>query len=257
MMTLNYESEGQGMPVLLLHAFPLSSEMWKLQLNNLGEIARVITPDLPGLGISPLQMTPSISKMAMELAGFLDALKIREPIILAGLSMGGYVALEFMRQFPQRVKGLGLFSTKAGADSLETREKRLKTIQHIQSDGLEPFAQSLLSSLLGNTTLEAKPEVVKEVTRLILGNKRDGVTASLLAMAERRDSTDILSRIDCPTLIMAGREDTMIPVSEAEAMQKKIPGSQLELFSKAGHLINLEQPEEFQSIFEDFIDSFQ
>ena len=253
MTKLDYKSSGEGIPLLLLHAFPLSSEMWKSEIKSLEKIVQVITPDLPGLGNSPGQVKPSIQQMAFELADFLDSIKVKEPIILAGLSMGGYVALEFIRQFPQRVRGLGLFSTRAGADSPEAQEKRLKTIEGIKKEGLEPLAASMLPNLIGKTTLETKPEIRREVSRMILKNKNDGIIAALLAIAKRRDSMESLGQIQCPTLIMAGREDALIPFSESEMMQKKIPGSQLHIFSQAGHLINLEQPGEFRDILEYFL----
>ncbi len=253
MMTLAYESKGKGIPLLLIHAFPLSSEMWRQERRVLGAAWRVITPDLPGLGISPCQIKPSIPKMAFELNNFLDGLDIQEPVVLAGLSMGGYVALEFIKQFPKRVRALGLFSTRAEADSPEAREKRLKIVQNIQQEGLEPFAAATVPRLIGKTSQAANPHLIKDITALILKNKSDGVTGALLAMAGRNDSTDVLANIKCPTLIVAGREDEIIPFAVAEILQKKIPGAELHILSKAGHLVNLEQPEEFQTILKDFL----
>jgi len=250
---LAYESSGQGIPLVLIHAFPLFSSMWKPQMKNLGQRGRVIALDLPGFGRSPCETKPSISKMAQAVGRLLDSIQMKEPAMIAGLSMGGYVVFEFFRQFPERVKGLGLFSTRAGADTPEAREKRLKTTEQIQRDGLETFAKKILPNLVGKTTLESNPELIGEITGMISLNNREGVAAALVAMAERRDSTNLLGSIKCPTLIIAGDEDTLIPFSEAEMMHAQIAGSQFHLLPKAGHLVNLEQPAAFQKVFEQFL----
>lgn len=252
-MTLAYESAGQGIPLVLIHAFPLSSSMWKTQMKRLEWRARVIILDLPGFGQSPCESHASIPTMAKEIACLLDSLKLTEPGMIAGLSMGGYVALEFFRQFPKRVKALGLFSTRAGADTLEARDQRLKAAAQIQKDGLDAFVQKALPSLIGKTTLESNPGLIREISNMISSNTREGVAGALTAMAERKDSTDLLSSIRCPTLIIAGDEDTLIPYSEAEAMHVKITGSQFHLISKTGHLVNLEQPEAFHKTLENFL----
>lgn len=252
-MPLAYESSGQGIPLVLIHAFPLSSHMWNSLIKDLEKRIKVIVPDLPGFGLSPSQSKPSIPEMAQEVARLLDSLKINEPVMIAGLSMGGYVTFEFLRQFPGRVRGIGLFSTRPGADTPEAREKRLKTVQKIKDSGLEPFAKTLLPNLVGKTTMESHLALVDEIKRMIPVNDSKGVISALLAMADRRDSSDILPSIKCPTLIIAGKEDTFIPFSESETMHNKISNSELHIIEKAGHLVNLEQPSEFQKILEEFL----
>lgn len=253
LMTLAYESSGQGIPLVFIHAFPLSSRMWGSLVKGLGPRVKVIAPDLPGFGQTPSQAKPSIPEMAQEVARLLDSLMVKEPVMIAGLSMGGYVAFEFLRRFPNRVRGLGLFSTRPGTDTPQAREKRLKTARDIRDAGLEPFATTILPNLVGKTTLERKPDLVHEIKHMILSNSREGVACALLAMADRRDSTDLLATIKCPTLIIAGREDSLIPFSEAETMHSKILNSRLHIIEKAGHLANLEQPAEFQKILENFL----
>lgn len=252
-MIIAYESLGLGIPVVLIHAFPLSSGMWKPQIKNLERKGKVIALDLPGFGRSPREAESTIPKMAQEVARLLDSIRVNEPAMIAGLSMGGYVAFEFFRQFPGRVKGLGLFSTRAGADTPETRQKRLKIAEEIRQAGLESFAKNILPNLVGKTTLESNPELIREITGMIASNSREGVADALFAMAERRDSTDLFSFIKCPTLIIAGDEDALIPFSEAETMHKQIAGSRFCLIPKAGHLVNLEQPEAFQKAFQKFL----
>lgn len=250
---LAYESSGQGIPLVLIHAFPLNSNMWKAQIKNLEQYGRVIALDLPGFGRSPSEANLSIAKMAQEVARLLSALNVKEPAVIAGLSLGGYVALEFFRQFPERVKGLGLFSTRSGADTAEAREKRLKTAKQIMQEGLEPFAKIILPNLVGKTALATKPKLVNEITGMISLNNREGVAAALFAMAERRDSSDLLGSIKCPTLIIAGEEDVLIPFSESRVMHGQIVGSQFHVIPRAGHLVNFEQPTAFQNIFGKFL----
>lgn len=252
-MMLAYETSGQGIPIVLIHAFPLFSGMWKAEIKNLAHKGHVIALDLPGFGKSPCEAVTSIPKMAQEIVRLLDSIQVKGPVVIAGLSMGGYVALEFFRQFPTRVKGLGLFSTRAGADTPEAREKRLKTAEQIKKDGLESFQKAIVSNLVGKTTQESNPARLRDLSGLMTSNTREGVAAALVAMAERQDSTDLLDSIKCPTLIIAGDEDTLIPFSESEIMHGRISGSQFHLIPKAGHLVNLEQPAAFQKVFEKFL----
>lgn len=244
---LAYDATGQGTPIVLLHAFPLSRAMWAVERDRLARFGRVITPDLPGFGGSPRQAKPSIPDMAAQVAQLLDALAVREPVILGGLSMGGYVAFEFLRQFPQRVKALLLCATRAAADTPEQRAGRLKTAEQVRREGLAPLTKAILPKLLGKTTLESNPAVVDQVKRLALANAPDGVADSLLAMGDRNDSTTLLPSIVCPTLVVAGEEDAFIPTAESERLQQQIPNARLELIPQAGHLVNLEQPSAFQS----------
>ena len=250
---LSYKIEGKGSPVVLLHAFPLSSRMWQSEIKAFALFAKIIVPDLPGFGESLLQKEMSIAEMAKSVAELLDHLGERGPVFIAGLSMGGYIAFEFMRQFPARVKGLGLFSTRATPDSPEAREKRFKAVEAIQTHGIEAFGKKMIENLLGETTRRAKPEIVREVMDMILANRAEGPVNALKAMADRRDSTDILPSIHCPVLIVAGEEDTLIPAEAARELQSRIQGSELRFFPKTGHLINLEQPDLFQKMLKDFL----
>lgn len=242
---LSYSEAGQGTPLILLHAFPLSRAMWKREVEAFTPSTRVITPDLPGFGGSPRLSPPSIQGMAKSVAELLDQLNIKEPAIIAGLSMGGYVALEFIRQFPQRVKALGLFSTRAAADSPEQAAGRMKLVDRLRAEGIDVLMTASLPKLVGRTTASSRPEVMKDVEQLIRAASPDGVIDALRAMAERRGSTLLLPSIRCPVLILAGEEDALIPAQESQAMAQAIPGAQLEVIPQAGHLVNVEQPEKF------------
>lgn len=253
MAALTYTDAGAGETVLLLHAFPLPRAMWNQDIQAISGLARVIAPDLPGFGGSPRQSQPSISAMAQAAAGLLDELRINEPVIVAGLSMGGYVAFEFLRQFPKRVRGLGLFSTRAGADTAQQREGRMKLVEQLKAAGIEPLMASTLPKLIGRTSSESRPAVVSRVEKLIQTASPDGVIDALHAMAERRDSQSLLPGIGCPALVIAGDEDALIPAQESQAMARAIAGARLEVIAQAGHLVNLEQPEIFQRLTSSWI----
>ncbi|MBI2871343.1 MAG: alpha/beta hydrolase [Candidatus Omnitrophica bacterium] len=250
---LAYEAAGEGPPLVFLHAYPLSSAMWKGEIQVFSRTHRVIAPDLAGFGRSPRQERPSMADMARGVRDLLDALWIREPVILAGISMGGYVAFEFYRQFPERVRALGLFSTRASTDAAGARKGRLEMAKRIRKEGLAFLPDVMMPKLLGNSTRAKNQRLAGALSRLILNNEKFGVADSLIAMAERRDSTDLLPRIMCPTLIVAGDEDEVISLDEAYLMQKGIPHSRLQVIQEAGHLINLEQPEPFQNALDKFL----
>lgn len=231
--------------------------MWEGERVYFGGRRQLLTPDLPGFGCAPRQTRPSIPEMARAAAVFLDQQGVREPVVVGGLSMGGYVAFEFLRQFPPRVRALGLFSTRAAADTPESRIKRFKSAEEIRASGLQAFARAVLPNLVGSATLRTQPELLRRVTEIILANDPQGVADSLLAMADRRDSADLLADLSCPCLVVAGEEDSFIPVDQTRAMQARIPNSRLAVIPQAGHLVNLEQPAAFQKALEEFLEELQ
>ena len=253
---LSYAEQGAGTPLVLLHAFPLSGLMWTQDAARFAKAGRVITPDLPGFGRSPRHVSLSMAAMAEAVGSLLEQLSLQQPVVLGGLSMGGYVALEFLRKFPKRVKALALFSTKAAADSPEQRQGRFKLIERLRLEGLKVLSQMMLPKLVGRTTAATHPSVVVEVERLILAADLDGVIDAVRAMAERADSRPLLSSIACPTLIVAGDEDQVIPPEESRLMAEAIQGAELKRIPQAGHLTNLEQPEAFQAAVESWLREF-
>jgi pimeloyl-ACP methyl ester carboxylesterase len=241
-------------PLVLLHPFPLSSSYWSAEKESIGKrFSSVVVPDLPGFGSSPVQATPSIAGMAAEVAARLDKQGITEPVVMAGVSMGGYLAFEFLRQFPQRLAGLALISTRATADTAEARDTRMKTIEKIKTGERATFEKAVLPKLLGQTTMETNPNLVARIKTELTKASDAGIIAALQAMAARVDSTPLLAKIRCPVLVMAGTEDSFIPADESAAMAAVIPTARLELVARAGHLLNLEQPDIFSEIFNSWI----
>lgn len=253
-LTLHFEEAGTGLPFLLIHGFPFTSRMWKTQLASLATRARVLAPDLPGFGDSPAAPPPhTVEQFAEDCASVLDALDILEPAVVGGLSMGGYVALAFARLFPERLRGLMLLSTRAGGDSAEGKANRDKSIAQVKTGGTQPIADGMYPKFLAPAHYSQKPGAVAELKEILRGSTAAGVIAALTAMRDRPDSTPFLPSIQVPTLIVHGQEDQIIPSSEAELMAQAIPNSELHLIAKAGHLPNLEQPDEFDRIVISFL----
>ena len=248
-----YEDEGRGAPVVLLHGFPLDRSMWREQARHLSGTWRVVTPDLRGQGGSALGDGPAtMDKMAEDVVALLDTLNINRAV-LGGLSMGGYVAFEFYRRFPERVRALVLADTRPQADTDEGRRTREETAQRVLKEGVAPLADMMLPKLLSAGTRERGAEVVALVRAMVLKAKPEGAAAALRGMALRRDQTDLLPSIDVPTLVVVGGEDSVTPPSDAEAMAAKIGGSRLAVIEGAGHLSNVERPEEFNRALGDFL----
>jgi pimeloyl-ACP methyl ester carboxylesterase len=228
--------------------------MWAPQYDDLYDMARIIGPDLPGHGASdPPDGAISIGLMAQQCADLLDNLGISEPIVVCGMSMGGYIAFEFYRQFPDRVKGLILTATRSLPDSEEAKSGRNAAISKIKQKGLESFNQTMLPKPFSPTVLEDDEELVSFVYNLMNQTSEEGAIAALKAMKERVDSTPLLPRIQVPTVIIHGEEDQIIPVAEAQAMQEAIPQADLYIIENAGHMVNLEQPDIFNGLVAEFL----
>jgi 3-oxoadipate enol-lactonase len=247
---LAYRDEGQGQPILLIHAFPMSSAMWEDQIDALATRLRVIAPDLRGFGATARGLgASSLDQHADDLAGLLDQLGI-EKATVAGLSMGGYISFALLRQHPARIERLILADTRAGADSEEARQAREKNAQLAEAQGAGAIAEQMLPKLL---SAGAPAEVRDEVRKIIEANDRAGLAAALRAMAARPDSTPLLATIDVPTLIIVGGEDALTPPSESRAMHAAIAGSRLVEIPGAGHLSNVEAPDAFSVAVEEFM----
>jgi 3-oxoadipate enol-lactonase len=253
--TLNYlitEPSGPAVPqrplstVVFLHAFPLQSAMWESNLGTIPEGWRAVAPDMRwGQGAT-------MSDLAGDVVDLLDHLHVTQAAIV-GCSMGGYVLFEMWKSAPRYISGVGLVSTRPGADNDEGRKNRQKMIDQVDRDGVEAIAAQMVTKLLGATTQRDRPELVKLVKDLVVTNTAERVKAAVAAMMNRHDSTPLLANIDVPALIIHGAEDTLIPPTEAEGMHRAIRNSQLELIPMSGHLPNLEQPAPFNATLWQFL----
>lgn len=257
-MALNHVSKGSGRPLVLIHAFPFSSAMWKLQAEYLtGQNIHVILPDLPGFGQSALSAAnDSIEKMASQIADLLGSLGLNRAVI-GGLSMGGYVALNLYRLFPDLFTALILCDTTFAADSVEKRRARFELIEEIQNKGMRAVVKNVLPSLTGIKTKSNNPALIRELEQIILDTRAEAAINVLRAMAGRVDHHAVLPRISIPTLLLFGRDDSITPPDTGETMHRLIPDSQLKIIANSGHLSNLEAPEEFNRILSDFLEKIQ
>jgi 3-oxoadipate enol-lactonase len=247
---------GTGEPaVVLLHAFPLHAGMWAPQIEALSASRRVIAPDLLGFGGS--EAPESMYRYTMLgyadlVAGLLDHLGL-ERVVLAGLSMGGYVALAFMREHAHRVAGLILADTRAGADTTAVFDRRTDQQDQVARIGTTALIETLLAGLLSDHTRATRLDLVEQVRRL-MANPPAGFIGALEAMKHRPDATAELAAITVPTLVIVGEEDAASPPEVAREMQERIPESELAVLAGAGHLSNLEATEAFNAAVAGFLD---
>ena len=249
---ISYDNAGSGQPLVLLHAFPLSREMWRDQIVEFAPDFQIIAPDAPGFGeSSQFKSAPSLQIVAGDVAALLDKLNITQPIILCGLSMGGYTALEFARQFPQRLAGLILCDTRADADN--DKKSRDEMIEFAQHHTGEDVAEKMLPRLLGQHTREHNLAVaarVRELARELTGHN---AASMLTAIRNRRDSTEILGEIKVPTLVVGGTQDETCAPEIMAQMAAQIHGARHETIRDAGHLSNLEAPESFNAVLREWL----
>lgn len=251
-----YIDKGSGSPLVLLHAFPLNRCMWDAQFDYLSNWFRVIALDYHGFGDSPIAAIPfSLESLADDIAGLLDSLGVSNNIALLGLSMGGYVAFEFVRKYRQQLRAIVLAATHPALDSDSGRQARYEMAEKVQKEGATVLADEMIPRLLGNTTLKTRPELATKIRNLILRNPPEGIAHGSLAMATRRDSTDLLEKFQLPTLILSGEEDPIVPAMPPAVMHQKIAGSTWISIEKCGHLMNLERPEIFNNAVLEFLQS--
>ena len=251
-LELAYDEAGSGTPLLLVHGWPLDRTMWTNQLGGLGAYARVLAPDLRGFGGSTVRPPYAIDQYADDLIALLDALGLPR-VVLCGLSMGGYIAFSVLRRHRDRVRGLILADTRATADTDEGRENRRKLIALIEREGMAALAERQLPTLIGRSTMQRQPELVEGVRRTMASLPAEGVIGAARAIADRPDSTPLLSSIDVPTLVVGGAEDTVTPPDVLEAMAAQIPGSRVEILAQAGHVSPLERPAAFNHVVSEFV----
>jgi len=289
MHPLTYEASGAGVPLLLIHGFPLDRTMWRPQIDGLSRVASVIAPDLRGFGenaggaarsggaadatnespktgaggdaddgddtaaaVAPLPDTITMDDYASDLAFLLARLDI-ERVVLCGLSMGGYIAMAFLARYPTAVRGVILANTRAGADSEAARDGRRAAIERARTEGVGAIADAMLPKMLADATRAERPEFAASVRAMMARQSPDAVAAALRGMIARPDRTEGLASVRVPALVITGDADTLIPPSESEALARAIPGARLVVIPGAAHLSNLDNPEAFNAAVRDLL----
>ncbi len=253
-VSLAVEIRGDGPAVLFIHGYPFDRSIWTHQMAALDGWSR-IAPDLRGMGQSDApDLGYNMETYAADLAALLDLLGADE-VVLVGLSMGGYVAFEFLRRWRNRVRGLVLLDTRAEADTPEGKKNRDAAAATARDQGAEAIADAMLPKVLGASTLAGAPATVERVRVMMAATPVAGMVGALGAMRDRPDSTPMLPGLaGLPVLVIVGDEDGVTPPAQARAMADAIPGASLVVIRSAGHLPTMERPVETTDALLAFLD---
>ena len=253
-INLAYSDQGQGMPLVFLHAFPFNRTMWEPQLKALSNRFRIITVDLRGHGESDAPLWHyTLDLFADDIRSLLDHLSIQQAV-LVGLSMGGYLMFSFYRRYADRVKGLVFADTRAEPDSPEQTAWRFRLAQRVYKEGAGAVVEEMLPKLLATTSYQTKPALVQQVSAIMIGSQISGILVDLMAIAERPDSVPLLNTIIRPTLVLVGEMDALTSPVENKRVADGIHGARFQIIPSAGHLSNLEQPEIFNEAVRSFVE---
>jgi pimeloyl-ACP methyl ester carboxylesterase len=237
--------------LLLLHAFPVDALMWEPQVSALGGDVQVVAPSFPGFGgTAPLSPVMSMDAAADRVADAAAKAGL-DRVVLCGLSIGGYAAFAFWRRHRDRVVGMVLANTRAGADDDAGKERRRQLAERLRAEGNGFLAEHPMPLLSEN----APPELWDRVKAWIRQQPAEAIAAASLGMAERPDSSGDLGGIDVPTLVITSTGDALILPEATIPMCEQIPGARLSVIEGAGHLSNLEAPEEFNRLLRDQLEA--
>jgi pimeloyl-ACP methyl ester carboxylesterase len=247
-----YEERGGGTPLVLLHGFPLDGRIWEGQLAGLWDRFRVIVPDLPGFGRSKAGKPFTLASIADDVHALLGRIGAL-PCVLGGLSMGGYVALPYVRTFAADLRGLILVDTRAEADSDEAKANRQKMAQLAIEQGATPVAGQMLPRMLDPHNAQIRPDLVIRLRQIMEGCPPATIANACLAMRDREDQVEFLSSIRVPTLLIFGERDAITPPAMGQAMHERIANSRLVVVPHAGHLSPMEQPNAVNEAISQFL----
>ena len=241
-VALEVEDHGEGVPVVLLHGFPLSSQMWTPVRTAVEQAARLITPDLRGFGASDKPPAGyGMAELADDVVRLADALRI-DRFVLGGHSMGGYVALAVAAARPERLAGLLLVDTRAEADAPEGRQRRDAGIARIAAGGAPAFLDEFVAGLAGPASKARSPRLLEELRAIASEAAPAALAGCLAGMRDRPDRSDVLRRLDAPALVIVGQEDSLTPPSSSRAMAAALAKATLVEIPAAGHTPSMERP---------------
>jgi 3-oxoadipate enol-lactonase len=253
--TLAVRSRGSGMPVVLLHAFPLDGRMWAAQ-EPLAERVRLIVPDMRGFGGSQGPGPASIEQLADDTVALLDALHVREPAVVCGCSMGGYVVQHVAARHPDRVRAIVLVDTKLEADTPEARAARADLARQVERLGQEVVAAAMVPRLLAPPDTAPHPgraEMERSLRAMIHGQPVATIQAALAALAARPDMTDRMRRMRSPALLVVGERDAITPPDCLRRAEEIMPAARLLVVPAAGHMVPLEAADTFNAALFEFL----
>jgi len=250
---LDHDDRGSGPAIMLVHGFPLDRRIFDGVAATLAARHRVVAPDLPGFGKSRRTGTLTMDAMADELIELAESLHLGK-FVLAGLSMGGYVAQAVVRRRPELLRGLVLIDTKAAADDEAGRAGRDTMAAAARERGTPAVVEQMLPKMLHPAAYADRPPLVERLRQIMLSQDAETLAQASLAMRDRPDFAADLGRLPCPLLVVVGDADQIAPVKVAEQMSRAAPGSQLSTIIGAGHLTTMERAAEVASAIGRFVD---
>jgi len=258
-MNLHYEKLGSGPALLFGHGFPFDHTMWHAQLAGLSDSFTVVTPDFRGMGQSPAsgERVTTMADLADDLCALLDQLGL-EKCVYCGLSMGGYVGLEFWKRHADRLAALILCDTNARCDSPEGAAKRLATAEKLEAEKTCAFmVDGMKWNLMTSATLadaENPNGVFAAYRKMVTENNPFGVASVARGMAQRGDFSEAARQISVPTLVLTGEQDALSPPTAMKALAETIPGARFVSIPDAAHLAPMEQPERVNREIREFLE---
>lgn len=255
-VTMNYQEKGSGLPVVLIHGFPLDSRIWAGQLEGLSDRYRVIAPDLRGFGGTSPAAAFSMDSLAEDLHSLLSSIGAL-PAVVGGLSMGGYVALAYAKKYPTDLKALMLFDTRAEGDNAEAKEKRNQMLEKLKKGGSKAIADDMHPKMLHEATCSNRPEIAHKLRTIMESQPPGTIAHAIAALRDRPDRTADLPSIAVPTLVMVGESDAITPPARSEKMAGAIARSKLVVIPEAGHMAPMEQPMEANSGIRHFLEGLR
>ncbi|MDX1499149.1 MAG: alpha/beta hydrolase [Woeseiaceae bacterium] len=254
--SISYHDSGTGDPILFLHSFGHNKNLWYPQLTHFAELGyRVIAPDMPGHGASSFHPDDhTVDGIGRAYVEFLDRIGV-EKTIVAGISIGGYIALRMWAHAADRIAALVMICSKAEADTDEIKERRRAQIENIRKNGLENFVETGGPKRVSPATVENRPWVVDWIKMMNYTVSAEANAATLEAMAVKEDDTPTLATIDVPALILSGSHDIFIPKESPHNLEKGISNARHHVIQDAGHVASLENPTEVNAHLEKFLKS--
>jgi pimeloyl-ACP methyl ester carboxylesterase len=257
-ITISYDDCGNGPVLLLVHGFPLNRQMWRSQVQAIAESGyRVIAPDLRGFGASEAPADGySMDGFADDLVALLDALQIGRAVV-GGMSMGGYILLDLLERYPERVAAACFIATKSSADDEEGRARRSAMAAQAERLGANPIIKNFAELLFAPETMHTKPQLIAQVTSWMRSTPACALAGGLLAMRDRKDYTPLLPGFGQPALVIVGTEDRAASHTAIELFTNGLPHCQSRVIAAAGHMVNMEQPQEFNEALLQFLDGIR
>lgn len=256
MQNISFYESGKGFPVVFIHGFCESNHIWESISKELSSDFRIICPDLPGFGQSPLPVKDfSLEEIGDTLVEWLRSIGVHQCIVI-GHSLGGYISLEILRKYPDMVKAIGLFNSSAFEDTADKKENRNKLIEFIKGYGVEPFLKTFVPSLFYPKTADSYRDIISDISKKGLSIQSDSVTKYAAAMRDRKDGIDLLKTYHDRILLIAGEFDQNVPLEKSREMEKILDEGNTHIIPESAHMSLFEQSEMCYGIIREFVHKF-